>query len=505
MGSLDFSQYRHPGVYVDAGTNPTLTTAGVSPSVVCLIGTGVGYHTNTETVSFAAGNSVVLAQKGINIASIVVKGYITDPNASGQSIPHTFVKDVSGTPHDYSTTVDSTGGVAASVTTLVRTVAGAIETGFPQVTVSYQYTDASYHALQHFNDYSSIADTYGPSLDANTGALISPLTFAAQVAIVNGANQIYTLALDPSIGTVSAQFADAYQTLSAGDTSINVVVPLFDGVTDGTQLAGMLATLNAALIADTLKGVLRVALVGLDQGYVGTPAQVAALATGISSTRIVLSYPNQLSYYNGVLNSTITVDGFYLAAGIGGLLASQNPQIPLTHKVVIGFTGLPATIARLLTPTNKDVMATGGVCVVELDRGGRMRIRHGLTTNYAGGILNRELSLVRAQDALYNLLQDTMENSGLIGIPIGLETALQVKATVAGALETAKSTTVGLIVDYNSLAVRQESPPSGDPTVIQVRFAYKPAWPLNYILVNFTVDTSNATTTAVSDLTTTTA
>jgi hypothetical protein len=171
--------------------------------------------------------------------------------------------------------------------------------------------------------------------------------------------------------------------------------------------------------------------------------------------------------------------------------------MPLTHKTVQGFSAITASVLKTLTPTNKDTLAKGGVALVEPDRQGRLRVRHGVTTNFGGGILTREISLVRVQDGLYNLLQDTMENSGLIGIPITDATALQVKSVVSGALETAKNTNA-LIVDYNSLAVRQQSPPSGDPTVIDVRFAYRPPWPLNYILVSFTVDTSNAD--AVSNL-----
>jgi hypothetical protein len=495
--SIDFSQYRHPGVYVDAGQSPTIATAGVAPTVACIIGSGVGYNVFTETISFALGNSVQLTKRGINPASIQVRGYISDPNATGQSIPYLFVADVGATTHDYSVTTNTSGGTANSTNTITKSGGGKIESAYPQVTVTYQYTDASYHALNFFEDYTSIVETYGPALDPTTGALASPITFAAGVAILNGANQIYAIAVDPATGTVAQQFSDAYQTLSANNTNVNLVVPLFDGVTDQAALGGMLATLNAALQADAVRGILRMAITGLDQSYIGSIANVASLASGISSSRIVLAYPNQLEYYNGVLNRTVTVDGFYLAAAYAGVVSRQDIQMPLTHKTVQGFSAITATVLKTLTSTNKDTLAKGGVALVEPDRQGRLRVRHGVTTNFGGGILAREISLVRVQDGLYNLLQDTMENSGLIGIPITDSTALQVKSVVSGALETAKNTN-GLIVDYNSLAVRQQSPPSGDPTVIDVRFAYRPPWPLNYILVSFTVDTSNAS--SVSNL-----
>lgn len=499
MTSPSFSTYLHPGVYVEAGSSPTVAVSGVAPTVVCLIGAGVGYHTYSETVSFAGGvSSVTLTQKGINPSSVVVTGYVADPNVAGSSIPYTFQADVAGTPHDYSISVDTTGGTENSVSTITRTVGGKITDTYPQVTVSYQYTDASYFQLNFFEDFASISDTYGPALDPSTGAIVSPLTFAAQCAITNGANQVYTLALDPSVGTVSQQFAAAYQTLSASSGDVNVIVPLFSGVTDPAALSGMLATLNAALLQDANKGVLRVAVVGLDKGFTGAATDVAALASGISSTRIVLAYPNQLNFFNSVTNTTVAVSGYYLAAACAGVLASNQPQMPLTNKVITGFSGFPAATAKDLTPTNKDTMAKSGVTVVDLNRQGQLKVRHGLTTNYAGGVLLREISLVRAQDALYNLLQTTMEASGLIGIPIDSTTALSVKSIAAGALENAKSASVGLIMDYNQLAVREQSPPSGDPTVIEVRFAYQPSWPLNYIMVNFTVDTSNGSVNATA-------
>lgn len=489
---VDFTSYVKPGVYVDAGATPTIATVGVAPTVVCLIGNGIGYHTNTETGSFASSASVVLNQKGIDPSSIVVKGFVTDPNVAGQSIPYTFALT-----SDYTVATDTSGGADNSVTTITKAASGSkIEAGYPQVTVSYRYTDGDYHSLHLFTDFTSFTDTYGPALDPTTGAIASPLTLAAEVAIQNGVNQLYAIALNPASGTAAQQFAAAYALLSAQNASANVIVPLWDGVTDGAQIAGMLATLNAALQADANRGTLRIACVGLDQGYTGTPTNAGALASGISSNRIVMAYPDAMNYFNGVTNSTVVVDGIYLAAAYAGILAAQGPEMPLTAKVVQGFSGIPTATATTLTETNKDILAVSGVSVIEPDRSSRLRVRHGLTTNFDGGVLTREISLVRAQDALYNLLQTGMENSGLIGIPIGANTALQVKSIVAGQLETAKSSQI--IEDYNSLQVREQSPPSGDPTVIEVMFAYKPMWPLNYILVNFTVDTTTGDTTTTA-------
>jgi hypothetical protein len=207
-----------------------------------------------------------------------------------------------------------------------------------------------------------------------------------------------------------------------------------------------------------------------------------------------------------VLNQTVEVGGSYLAAAYAGMLAARQPQIPLTHKFPVSFIGIPTPVKQAMTKQVKNLLSSSGVCVTEVNRTGRLQVRHGLTTDFTGGVLLREISLVRAQDALYALVEDTLKSSNLIGLPILADTGLRVKGITQGALEQAKAQ--NLIVDYNSLKVRQQSPPAGDPTIIEVKFAYKPAWPLNYILVSFTVDTStgdstltttNVTGTAISD------
>jgi hypothetical protein len=482
MSPLDLTRYKPPGVYVDAGATPTVSTVGIDPTTVVLIGNGVGYHTYSETISFASVTSVELTKKGINASSIVVTGFITDPGAPSQSIPHTFVVN-----DDYDVTTDTTGGADNSVTTIAKDSSGDIESAYPQVSVSYQYTDTTYHALNVFEDYASFTDLYGPALDATTGDIISPLSLAAQVAILNGATRLYAIALGTS-GTVQEKFGAAYTLLSASNIDANVIIPLWDGVTDGTVIQGMLQTLKAALLADEVNAVLRTAIVGFDSGYAPTPTNVANLALGTLSERMIIVWPNQLEFYNGPQAATTTVDGFYLAAACGGLLAGQAPQVPLTKKSPQGFVGLSVAIRQALTMSVRNQLSEAGISVIELNRANALVVRHGVTTNFGGGVLTREISIVRARDTLYNLLQDTLENAGLVGEPINPQTPLQVKGIVAGALETAKSN--GLFNSYRDLAVRQQIAPTGDPTIIEVRFMYAPSYPLNYVLAQFTVDTT---------------
>jgi hypothetical protein len=80
-------------------------------------------------------------------------------------------------------------------------------------------------------------------------------------------------------------------------------------------------------------------------------------------------------------------------------------------------------------------------------------------------------------------IETSVENSGVIGSPMTEDTPLIVKALVTGALETIKANNT--IVNYREVRVRQ---PSTRPDVIEAKFEYRPAYPLNYVLVSFSVD-----------------
>lgn len=486
---IDWTRYNPPGVYVDPEASPPLLVTGIDPTVLCIIGRGVGFRTYTESVSFANANSATLSKRGANASSVVVTGYITDPGNAGLTLPHTFTVNETATSHDFAIAVDATSGVDSSVTTITRTQGGAIETAHPVVQVTYHYTDADYHALHVFDDFDALQALYGPAFDPTTGEIASPLTLACQEAIVNGANYLYTIALS-GIGSPQQQFNDAYNLLS-GNFDANVIVPLFEGFETTDAVTGMLDA-AAAFTNNTLEdGHTRMVMCGFDKDWSPTISELAQLTNEIHDKRVVAVWPNQVNIYNGVTNTSKVCDGYFLAAALGGIMSGQAPQEPLTRKYPRGVQSIPASLLQVMTKSSKNQLASSGWMVVEADRRGRLVCRHGLTTAFSSGVLDREISLVRSQDALYNLIQDTLTNAGIIGTVITAQTPLMVKGIVSGALELAKNNE--LIVGYTNLKVRQESPPSGDPTVIEVKFSYQPSFPLNYILVSFSVDTTTGT------------
>jgi hypothetical protein len=236
------------------------------------------------------------------------------------------------------------------------------------------------------------------------------------------------------------------------------------------------------------EGNYRVGILGLDKGATVDPL---TSVTSFRSPRMVMAYPNRLHYYHGFRNLTTEVSGYYLAAAYAGRLASQPVQTPLTKKEIDGFSGFPADLLQTMTMTRKNALSDGGVAVTEFARssGNRMVVRHGTTTDRTN-VQTRELSLVRAKDALVNLLYETIDSSGLIGGYITEDTPAAITAVMTGVLESAKQNDV--IVDYTGLAIRQRTV---DPSVMEVKFAYRPAYPLNYIVVSFSIDTSTGQTT----------
>jgi hypothetical protein len=474
---VDFrSGYVPPGVYVTADSSGSVGVVGVGATVVCLVGRGLGYNTFTETVSFAGGNVAPLTQQGIDPESIVVFD-------SSQ----TYVEDASPTLHDYS--VVQTGSGPTLVTTINREPSGALPTS-TTVTVTYHYTNSTYYGLNSFSDYASFVDVYGQPFDPSTGNLISPLSMAAQVAFQNGANVIFAVSLSGT-GSTASQFAAALA-LTLTNFDINIVVPLYEDATNGTTAESYLGALESYLVTAEADGYPRIALVGLPQAFTGTGPDV--LATQVAYRRIVLVWPQAFQFYNSINNVTQTVDGIYFAAACAGVLAGQAINRGLTRSQIKNFSGIPLAVAQTLTGTNKNLWSSKGVSVAEVNRNSQLVVRHGVTTDVSS-VQNREISIVREQDALFDLIQISLNQANLIGTPIIATTAMSVKAIISSALETLL--TAGTIAGYTNLLVRQQALPGGDPTVIECTFSWQPTYPLNYITVVFSLDlnTGNLTTT----------
>jgi hypothetical protein len=477
---VDFrSGYVPPGVYVSADTSSVAGAVGVSPTVVCLVGPGLGYQTFTEKITFPnTTSSIVLTQQGIQQNSIVVSD---------------------GAGHNYALTTDYTlsstdASLPDTVTTISIVGAGTIPAGTP-ITVTYNYANASYFGLNQFGDFASLINVYGTPFNPTTGAIQSPISLAAQIAFENGANKVYTATLN-GLGSVSDQFNAAYA-LTATNFDIDLIVPVYrsGSIADDVALSPYVSGLSAHLSTCDAAGTPRCAIIGLPDTFSAavTPDVVAAMFV---NRRVALIWPNQFNYYNSILNSTVQISGSYAAAAAAGILANSPVNQGLTRRQIRALSSISAASLLTLTTTNKNLWSSKGVAVIEPNRSGQMVVRHGVTTDMSS-VTNRELSIVRCQDELYSIVQSSLDQAALIGTPITAGTPLSVKGIITGALETALGS--GTIQGYANVAVRQQSLPNGDPTVIECLFTYQPTYPLNYITVKFTLDLSTGSITSSTD------
>jgi hypothetical protein len=476
---VDFrAGYVSPGVYVSADTSSVSGAVGVSPTVVCLIGPGLGYQTFSEKITFPNNTSTItLLQQGIQQNSIVV---------SNGSTTYALTTDYTKSATD-SSQPDST-------TTLSIVSSGTLPAGVP-ITVTYNYANANYFGLNQFGDFASLINVYGNPFNPTTGEVQSPISLAAQIAFENGANQIYTVTLN-GLGSLSDQFNSAYG-LTANNFDIDLIVPVFDSgtIADDTAFSPYVSGLVQHLQNTDVAGFPRVALVGLPETFSSsvTPDIVSSMFV---YRRVSLMWPNQFNYFNSILNNTIQLGGSYAAAAAAGLLANQPINTGLTRRQIRSISSISSSVLSSMTKTNRDYWSSKGVAVIEPNRQLQLVFRHGVTTDMSS-VVNRELSIVRCQDALFTLVQQSLDQAALIGTPITATTPLSVKGIITGALETALSSDT--IQGYNNVAVRQQFLPTGDPTVIECIFSYRPTYPLNYITVKFTLDLSTGNITTSTD------
>lgn len=500
----DFSSYQPPGVYVQDTSTPVVTPAGSAASLVTIVGPASGYETVTEAVALHVSPGVGLQNRGAFTSAVTGPPAIAAPTVTTQTglvltygVDYTWVSDTSGG-----------GGSTNAVEMLVRLPSGGPTTPTPNgahegdtVTVVYSFADPSYYTPTLFTAYDQLAATYGAALatsapaDPNTSQVSSPLTYAAKIAFENGAGQVLALATNPADGSdLRTQLQAAYAKLLA-NPNVSIIVPVMaDGLIYGSStfdahtasaVENMISDVRLHCDASAANGYGRIAIVGVDRNYDSTTEPFASLASFTNDKRVVLAYPSRLLANNPGTNQTIEVGGMYLAAAYAGQLSYNPVARGLTRMIIRSFTGVPPVVQQSMTLSANNTMSQAGVAVTEVNRLGQMVVRHGVTTNPTT-LTSREISLVRVADTLFQLVQSGLDYVGLIGQPIDSDMPTKIKGAVSTILENALQSEV--IQAWGNLLVRQQSLPNGDPTVIEVQFAYAPAVPLNYIQVRFAID-----------------
>lgn len=488
MTDVDFSVYQPPGVYVEETDTATVPVVGVPPTVIALVGVAVGYQQNTEQITLDDSVPVVFSQLGVIGASVVVVR--ADTGATVVSGDYTLANPTGSpeTNQNYTTSIVLSEGSTTSEGTVVF--------------VSYNYQTPSYFTPQAFTSFEDVKAFYGEPVnltpqtpgDTSYQAILSPLSLAAQIAFLQNAGSLVTVAVPaPTGGSAGSRSTALRNNIAAGyaliasNYDVNVVIPVTYTILDA-DAEGAALDLKNHVETCSADGFYRIGFIGFDPpptGDVNTASNV--IATAIADQRVILvaGSGQGVSYYNGQANQYLTLGDGYLAVACGGELATQQVQMPLTMKYIDGFKQL---VGQPLSTAAKNVLSNAGVCVIQPDRYGNLQVRHG-TTTLRTNVNTREISLIRAKDAMLEVVQSGVEQSGLIGSPVTATTLTSIQATVTSMLELCVTT--GVILGYQNVTVTQTSV---DPSVVTVTFAYQPAYPLNYIVISFTINVATGAT-----------
>lgn len=464
--AVDFSRYLPPGVYMNPMPGPQLAVNSSLPTAVGIIGQSIGYRTYIQTIQVNPDTdedtpsvSQTLAQQGIDTSSITVN----NPNTGETYILNT----------DY--TIVHVGGLigtANALYALSRVIGGHIEEG-DYVQLSYNYTDTTYFTPYIFYDYADVRAAYGEPYNVETGAVQSEISLMAKFAFLNGAFQVVCVAVKSSTTPGNATIGDYGQALDKLKDQGLVAV-----IVAGTGQQPLYALIQQHVNQQSANRFERRAIVAGDGTTVAVPSSQRIInAQELTDERIMMVCPATFNTFSAELNRQITLGGQYMAASLAGLTMAMSFAMPLTRKVLTGWTG----VAEFEQEGQKNLESQNGLCVIEKTRRHLMHVRHGVTTNPTD-LLSREWSIIGQQDAMTYRLRDYLESANLIGQPIYPHTLVNVKGSAEAALQSLIRD--GLIVDYVGLRVRQLAT---NPDVLEVSYSWLPAFPLNYIVVTFNV------------------
>lgn len=347
------------------------------------------------------------------------------------------------------------------------------------VQISYRYTgmDVSrgtgdYFDVYAYYDFDDVRDHYGEPFDAS-GNVQSEVTLAAKFAFMNGASTVLTCAVDTETNNSLAQGYQEALNKFRDEDQIAVIVP-------GTGSSYIYQLVKEHVNSQSNNRYERRAVVGIDGsgGSIDTSSR-QDYAMAVSDRRIAMVSPSRFSYYAPELSKEIILGGQYMAAAVAGKSVSQIAAMPLTRKVISGFVGPAENPPQ--REGEKNLETQNGLMVVEKTRRNQIQVRHGVTTDPTD-LLTREWSIIGQQDVMVYRIRDFLDSDGLIGMPIYDTTLIQVKASAESALQSLVRDQI--IVGYQNLKVRQIATL---PDVIEVRYEWQPAYPLNYIVVRYSV------------------
>lgn len=479
--------YRPPSVSVTEVIDPTLTPlVGVAASI-CLVGLSQGEIQQTDAIALTATDAIPLPSVPDDATM-----------ASDAIISVTDAVNPGNAPNGYLATTDYTFN--STTKTVTRVSSGAIPAG-ATVYVVYTYVPANYFHPIRLDNMQDIEARFGSSYNTDGTAINSALTYGAGVAFENGATDVVLLPLSYNSSGTLQQPNDTQAAASATWATclallrdiedINILVPIVGqsqtNVGDAQELA-IFETVQDHLRFMATQGQMMMAFIGEDSSASNSVAQPATLQShaltlaarygGAVSEQLVFVSPSKFTRATpGSLVNDFFLGGQYVAAAISGMIAARSVSQALTRQTISGITSI--ALSRTKTEMNAD--AQDGLCVI-WQRGSLVQVRHGITLDNTSTV-KREISIVRAKHRVMESVRLTMEEQVIGQVIADGEAPSIIAAITGGVLDDLR--TEGDIVDFSDISARTLSL---DPTEVEVRFSYRPAFPVNYISVVFSLD-----------------
>ena len=351
-------------------------------------------------------------------------------------------------------------------TTVINTLEDAYVYAVNNNSILYLY--ALEPGTQHEIIY-GLFDSNSASQNSTSG---QALGLPVENGLVNNPFGVFTSGSDGVVTNNS--YINAIDTLSGQRADVIVVLNTDPGIQNA--LKTHVTTQSSTDYANE-----RVAIVSgpISELYTTTIQNVTALQGGPGAQRMMYIYPTAAYMYDAILNTTITVDGTYLAAACAGILTSHDAAEPLTHKVLSGFRDIAV---KLDNPTANSI-AQYGVCIIENNANFGIRVRDHLTCDPTSAE-TQEISVVRQLDFVAQTLRDIMD-ANIIATKITRNTLGVVTTLATNAMQTLEDN--GIIFGYRNLVARINI---NDPRQIDLSVTVRPAYPCKYVQITISVTSS---------------
>jgi hypothetical protein len=350
------------------------------------------------------------------------------------------------------------------------------------IVIQYNYTDVGYWKPTAFSDFNDVVDKYGDAFD-ETGGINSELSFAAKLSILNGASSLVAVAVPPN-ATIT-DYQDALLKLE-DDEDGQILVPL-------TGDASVFSLVQAHIAKMKLRNIFKTTILGTDGSSTPVSKETLrsqALALGGDSDTagdICLISPATFSYFNSFLSVNTNIGAQYAAAALAGMHAGRNVATSLTRKQIAGLSA----VRDERTTLDKNTDAASGLLVVEqISSTGSIRVRHEMTT-VPSDINKREFTTALQRNNMIKRVVNALDSSVIGQIFADSAAPGKVASIVDQSLRSLVN--LGQLTAYTGLGARISA---SDPTIVEVRWQYKPVYTVHYVQITFGISLTGATNTA---------